>query len=419
MSRLYRLVLVAVVIALLSLAQDLPSIPQPTGQHSVGRTSFHWVDPTRPEPATAAVDDKREILVLVWYPATVRSPARSTAPYMPDVERLASSAAASSFSNLFGPSWPAIVSNKLLSHSFENAAVIPGAKLPVLVFSPGGGVPAVAYTTQIEDLASHGYVVIGIEHTYDSLAVAFPDGRVVVDANDFLDKLRRQSGSPEVLEKTLTDMRAADISFVIRKLRELQTEKASILPHLDLARIGVFGHSRGGRAAARACQIEGQIKACLNQDGSWMWQPFWLDERDRSMTQPFMMLDHLDPDLPDDVYKKMGTTREQYQRRRSDRQAEARDKIYSTIAGGSYHVTIRTPGISHNSFLDTRQLGRPDAGNINGWPREVQAATPNATILNTIASLTRAFFDRHLSGLPASINSRSNVEIRTYGRAAQ
>jgi len=33
-------------------------------------------------------------------------------------------------------------------------------------------------TALAEDLASHGYVVAGIDHTYESHATAFPDGRV-------------------------------------------------------------------------------------------------------------------------------------------------------------------------------------------------------------------------------------------------
>ena len=91
-------------------------------------------------------------------------------------------------------------------------------------------------------------------------------------------------------------------------------------------------------------QLDARIKACLNQDGNMGWQPFWLDESGRSMNQPYMTLDHLDPDPPDEVFSKMGTTREQYVARRTARQTEAAKKLYGTVAGGSYHVTIATPG---------------------------------------------------------------------------
>ena len=142
------------------------------------------------------------------------------------------------------------------------------------------------------------------------------------------------------------------------------------------------------------------------------------------MDQPFMMLDHLDAELPDDVLRKMGATREQYVQRRSARQAEAREKFFGTVTGGSYHVTIQIPGISHNSFSDVRMLGRPDAGTINSWRKDVQAATPNARILNRIAELTRAFFDKTLRGMsaPALDPGRAptkEIQIERFGAAAK
>ena len=150
------------------------------------------------------------------------------------------------------------------------------------------------------------------------------------------------------------------------------------------------------------------------------WQPFWLDESGRSMNQPYMTLDHLDPDPPDEVFSKMGTTREQYVARRSARQAEAEKKLYGTVAGGSYHVTITTPGVSHNSFLDIRQLGRPDGPGINSWPGDVRAATPHAHILDAISLSTRAFFDKTIRGDPkplAALERKrgSDFEVRRYG----
>ena len=44
--------------------------------------------------------------------------------------------------------------------------------------------------------------------------------------------------------------------------------RAPFAGHLDLSRIGVFGHSIGGMAAARACQIDSRIRACSDQDST-------------------------------------------------------------------------------------------------------------------------------------------------------
>ena len=59
--------------------------------------------------------------------------------------------------------------------------------------------------------------------------------------------------------------------------------------HLDLSRVGVFGHSAGGQAAAHACQID-RLRACLNQDGLSGFAPYYLDASGWGMDQAFMLI---------------------------------------------------------------------------------------------------------------------------------
>ena len=394
------------------------SLPSPTGPTPVGRVSVQWVDSKRPD---ITGNGHRELMAHIWYPS-----AGSTAQYgayMPTVNSIADKPVGAAFANLFGSAWTEIRSNTLKSHAFENAPLARTKHpLPLLVFSAGGGGTPLAYTTQMEELASHGYVVVGVEHTYDAPAVMFRDGRVVFYAAEMWAKFRSEAGNEEAFEKRVTDILAPDITSVIDKLRELDTDRASIFhSKLDTTRIGVFGHSRGGRIAARACQIDTRIKACMNEDGNWSWQPFWLDARGQSLQQPFMMLDHLDPELPDEAFAQMGTTREAYAQERAARQAEARQKLYGTVAGGAYHVTITTPGISHNSFSDIRLLGRADPPSINLWPKEVQAATPHAQILRRVGGLTTAFFDTYLRGSPSALAAVGGDEVRIerFGKATR
>ena len=407
------LVAIAESLAFPAISRDLPV---PTGTHPVGRVSLCWAD------SKGLGQQTREIVVRIWYPAARAG--KVTAAYMPGIDRLRSSTGASALSKLFGPSWPSIASGELKSHSYERVPIVPGAKLPVLIFSPGGGTTVIAYTAQMEELASHGYVVVGLEHPSEAPGMVCPDGHVVKTADEFWDGVRHDTPDPENFEKKMTEAEAADVVLVIDRLAGLERDRASVFyAQLDMNRIGVFGHSRGGRNAARVCQLDRRVKACLNQDGNFSWQPFWLDQNGRSMEQPFMMIDHLDPELPAEVFAKMGTTQEAYARRRSARQAEAREKLYGTVAGGSYHVTIKTPGISHNSFLDIRQLGRPDTGTINIWPKDIQAATPHLRILNLITTFTRFFFDKNLGGAPGLVidlaRGEAEVEVRVYGAAAK
>ncbi len=394
------------------------TLPTPSGKHPIGKSSFHWFETKHPGNGAQSTDDRREVLVQIWYPAA--GPGRKRAQYLPGAEALASSPAAAALANLFGPSWRSIASNELRTHAFDEAPVARGKRLPILVFSSGGGAPVAAYTAQMEDLASQGYVVAGINHMSDLPGVVLPDGRLIMSR-----PAAPQTGSAESIEKKRTDMRAADIRFVVDQLQHLNANAESTFhARLDLTRLGVFGHSAGGRSSARACQLDARIKACLNQDGNMGWQPFWLDGSNNSMRQPYMTLDHLDLDPPDEVFRKMGTTREQYVARKSARQAEAREKLYETVGGGSYHVTIRTPGVSHNSFPDIRQLGRPDGPGINSWPDDVRAATPNTEILKAITAWTRAFFDKTIRQDPKLFSALertqgSDVEVRRYGSASK
>jgi hypothetical protein len=64
------------------------------------------------------------------------------------------------------------------------------------------------YTAQLEELASHGYVVVGINHAFGSAVTVFPDGRNVI--GDYSTGLEAK-----------VPVWAADQMFVIDQLEEL------------------------------------------------------------------------------------------------------------------------------------------------------------------------------------------------------
>jgi hypothetical protein len=57
-------------------------VPEPTGPYPVGRVSYDWVDSARTEIYAANPEDRRELVVFVWYPAKPRLVAEF-APYLP------------------------------------------------------------------------------------------------------------------------------------------------------------------------------------------------------------------------------------------------------------------------------------------------------------------------------------------------
>jgi hypothetical protein len=50
-----------------------------------------------------------------------------------------------------------------------------------VVFSPGSGSLATFYTAFTSSLASYGYIVVGVDHPYDSEPLELPDGTLIFD----------------------------------------------------------------------------------------------------------------------------------------------------------------------------------------------------------------------------------------------
>ena len=120
------------------------------------------------------------------------------------------------------------------------------------------------------DLASHGYIVVTISHTYEAAEVEFPDRRV---------ELARAEDPNNIHTNLALSLRRADVQFVIDKLTALEGGANPDAEHrplpaglrgaLDLAKIGIYGHSLGGATAADAMANDARIITGINLDGSF------------------------------------------------------------------------------------------------------------------------------------------------------
>ncbi|MFD7668048.1 alpha/beta hydrolase [Streptomyces sp. NPDC059788] len=148
------------------------------------------------------------------------------------------------------------------THAHLGAPVLRGGRRPVLLYSPGGGDPRGLGTSAAEEMASHGWVVVCVDHPGDAVAVEFPvgrEGRRRVRATVFRGDPRADAG----LFRTVVETRVADVRFVLNELEEWagggrSTDAAGrpapegLARALDLRRVGVYGHSVGGTTAAQA-----------------------------------------------------------------------------------------------------------------------------------------------------------------------
>jgi hypothetical protein len=328
-------------------AQDPVVLPAPTGSHPTGRTSFHWVDTSREELETSAAGDRRELMVHLFYPADGTA-AGDPPPYVPDADAMRAA-------------WNDAQMARLLTirpYSRDKAIVSKGGeRYPVLIFVPGGGMKALTYHALLEDLASHGWVVTAVDPPFNARAIRFPDGRVL---GDLLPAERGwpQPRSPEDNQRVYRERVvhwSRDVSFVIDQLTALDRGPGPFAGRLDLRRgVGVFGHSRGGQAAATARILDTRVRGAVNLDGAFgAFAVMPVSAGDANLgSQPFLWIQKPLPSPP---------TEEQLQRggrTRADFDAEIKTLLgswarqLSGIAGGSLRVTFDRSTIRHVDFSD-------------------------------------------------------------------
>ena len=233
-------------------ANDTLHLLRPTGSHAVGTTSIYLNDVSRPDPWVPG--KSRELMVTVWYPT--RSPGGKKAQYLtPEESRLilAHSDEAASL--------PQDILSTVRTNAYVDAKPAGRAhSLPLVVLSPGYTQPRSSLSGLAEDLASHGYVVVAIDHTYETYAVTFPDGRIAPCAACAVDD------DPAFFPK-LNRSRAADVSFVLDQLTGPRPKwRGSAL--IDASRIGMSGHSAGGASAIVAMLNDPRIDAGIDMDGT-------------------------------------------------------------------------------------------------------------------------------------------------------
>ena len=389
----------------------LGRLPALTGSFAVGRVTVQWTDTSRVEPLSPT-SGPRELMVDIWYPADSTSGVH--ADYL-DVAGFERAVGADALQKRLGGAYSSIRTGAVRTHAVNAAPFAKAIKRsPVLILSPGAGMARELYAAQLENLASNGYVVAAISHTYDAFAVLFPDGTDAVYSN------KRWPAQPSFEGKAnlnQLEWHADDIRFVLDQLIRSNESIASPLPfagHLDIGRIGAFGHSFGGVAVAYACQGDRRIKACLNQDGENGLTPFYLDARGRGIDQPFMFIERALRTTPatDEELAAMKVTRSR------GNEIFARLKAYRNrvlrSTGTTYHIIFQSSTTTHMDFSDLPILSAST----------VAEADTHMRIMALVRDYTRAFFDRYLREAKAPLldekaHSQFVEAVERFGPAKQ
>ncbi len=342
------------------LAQPI-SLPEPTGEYKVGTREIFMEDPTREENWTEDPDDFRKIMAQLFYPTTDNSDNFSSYAPLPLGKRL------DSLLNAFGLTDSNIAEAfiDLKNHSIPNAEVAPGP-FPLLVLSHAMmSVTRYNYTALSQELASNGYVVAVIDHTYNNLWMKFEDGITASYAEGWIKLQRPVTPSFQRVFKGQVRVMAADISFVIDQILNLSDNEVYLRNRIDKTQIGVLGHSMGSEAAANAARQDARVSAVCHIDGG-SWDMLYDDDEPFKVNKPIFLLRRENAIPTDSVivekYLRLGLISAEDTIDYTGNKTELFYKYLSKSWETSYIVSI--PGTSHMTFSDLAFL--IDNPNISG-----------------------------------------------------
>ena len=298
--RIFLILGLLIILTALPILLPVPSISPPNGPYKVGTRIYELTDSSRDE-LYSAKDEPRRFMIQLWYPSDAK-PSDQRAPWMQNADVYAPTI--SKFLGL--PSF-------FLDHlalvkvpAYIDTPIVPTTEgYPVVLFSHGWNGFNAQNTSQALNLASHGYIVVGIQHPYGAVVTVFQDGTVVRN-----DPSALPEGVPDeeykIAAQKLVNQWAGDISYALDFIEAQNNDSASPLYNsIDTSKIGAYGHSTGGGATIRFCGTDERCKALLGQDpfmrpvsdevvehgvtqpSFFMFSQSWADETDSRNNQLF------------------------------------------------------------------------------------------------------------------------------------
>ncbi|MFH5230780.1 alpha/beta hydrolase family protein [Antrihabitans spumae] len=240
-------------------APSLTSVPvglyEATGPYPTACQDY-WATITGVTDLVKPAAGDRKYAITAWYPTTATSGRRARYLTETSNDTAMATANAAVYSGLSSTLIPPMAAK--LVNSYLNAPIRTDlGQMPVLIFSPGRVVAREMGSALCEEMASHGYIVLALGHTYEAPSVEFPsslEGNITyTNTTTEYNNMMRQ--------------RIADARHLLANLSTLLGN--GIYQQMDLANIGAFGHSYGGYLAGELAYVEPTlIKAAMNHDGS-------------------------------------------------------------------------------------------------------------------------------------------------------
>jgi hypothetical protein len=353
-----------------------PSLPAPTGPYAVGIRDVRVVDGSRRDPL-APENRPRELMVSVLYPSAQRDGSEpvehfARSPYLSEPVALRWGAVASERLGLRDDA----VNWQFRTNARMHAPARRG-RYPVVVFSPPLHAMRSSFTSMAEELASHGYVVVVVDHTYESPLVEFPGRRL----EPAVARSRRgPSGSSPVLHSA----RAGDLTFVISHLDALGPDMRSMM---DTSRVGLYGYVGFETEEFRRLLAASTLDAIATLPPSiTAAQP---TANDNAAPIPLLRFEVADPTMPDPLSLAAGSARDEFE------------------------AVVRLSGAQPGAFSDAvaywPQLARRYPQVETHFRSTVGSVDADAAV-ETVRDYLVAFFNTHLKQLDSPLLSAGRHE---------
>jgi pimeloyl-ACP methyl ester carboxylesterase len=232
----------------IAFAQDAIVLPRSTGPYATTLAIEEWVDDSRIDPFNSS--HARRIMVSRFDPIPV------TECNFEQVQYMANVTAAAEDEILGDYGWPKGLLNRFVLEVCEGKYSVDKGetKCPVALFSGGLNTTRLFYSHLAQEIASHGFTVITIDHPYDTDVVEFPNGDVIFGGS----VTPPANGSAPTSYEFGLEVRAQDASFVLDRLGVGADSGDKAV---------MFGHSFGGAASATALLNDKRFRAGINLDG--------------------------------------------------------------------------------------------------------------------------------------------------------
>ncbi len=341
----------------------------PTGNYEVGTRSVMLTH-------NKGKDNEKDMMIQLYYPS-VDNKGKFT-DYSVDIDALRHELARTQ-------GMPDSITghmNQIKTHSYLDGKVATNEKFPLLIFSHGMTLYNRQNTFQLEELASHGYVIAAVNYTKDSAMTLFENQDYVPYEDKDL--------TLEYLDEHNLEWQA-DARFVLDSLLEEKNKTYDdLMKQVDTEKIGALGHSYGGATSTYSLINDDRIKAAINMDGGFYGPA--INEGD--ITKPFLLMN------ASDTIKNM---------------KEGKDPLF--VECGIRNDQVNQPGVyklilpntDHGSFTDLAGFSPLVA---------VKGADYKGTF-DKINQISLTFFDKHLKNsnpdaLDDYLNQHQDISVEKY-----